>query len=307
MPPMPKSDKIWYNGELVNWDAANVHVLSHVVHYGSSVFEGIRCYNTEKGPAVFRLEEHVDRLFDSAKIYRMEIPYTREEVCEAILETIRVNGLEACYIRPVVFRGYGSLGVDPMTCPVETVIAIWEWGQYLGDEALKRGVSVCTSSWNRVAPNTLPFLAKAGGNYLNSQLVRMEANANGYDEGIVLGTDGLVSEGSGENIFVIRGGAVYTPASHHAILSGITRDTAIKLSRDAGIIVEERGIPREFLYIADEVFFTGTAAEITPICQIDKIQIGLGERGPVTEKLQQLFFDILYAKVEDRYNWLSFV
>ena len=265
MPPMPKSDKIWYNGELVNWDAANVHVLSHVVHYGSSVFEGIRCYNTEKGPAVFRIEEHVDRLFDSAKIYRMEIPYTREEVCEAILETIRVNGLEACYIRPVVFRGYGSLGVDPMTCPVETVIAVWEWGQYLGDEALKRGVSVCTSSWNRVAPNTLPFLAKAGGNYLNSQLVRMEANANGYDEGIILGTDGLVSEGSGENIFAIRGGTVYTPASHHAILSGITRDTAITLARDAGIIVEEQGIPREFLYIADEVFFTGTAAEITPI------------------------------------------
>ena len=307
MPPMPKSDKIWYNGELVDWDAANVHVLSHVVHYGSSVFEGIRCYNTEKGPAVFRLEEHVDRLFDSAKIYRMEIPYTREEVCEAILETIRVNGLDACYIRPVVFRGYGSLGVDPMTCPVETVIAVWEWGQYLGDEALKRGVSVCTSSWNRVAPNTLPFLAKAGGNYLNSQLVRMEANANGYDEGIVLGTDGLVSEGSGENIFVVRNGMVYTPASHHAILSGITRDTAIRLARDASIIVEERGIPREFLYIADEVFFTGTAAEITPICQIDKIQIGLGERGPVTEKLQQRFFDILYAKVKDRYNWLSFV
>lgn len=307
MPPMPKSDKVWYNGELVDWDAANVHVLSHVVHYGSSVFEGIRCYNTEKGPAVFRLNEHVDRLFDSAKIYRMEIPYSREEICEAILETIRVNGLDACYIRPVVFRGYGSLGVDPMTCPVETVIAVWEWGQYLGDEALKKGVSVCTSSWNRVAPNTLPFLAKAGGNYLNSQLVRMEANANGYDEGIVLGTDGLVSEGSGENIFVIRDGKVYTPASHYAILSGITRDTAITLARAAGISVEERGIPREFLYIADEVFFTGTAAEITPIRQIDKIQIGAGERGPVTEKLQQLFFDILYARVEDRYNWLSFV
>ena len=307
MPPMPKSDKVWYNGQLVDWDAANVHVLSHVVHYGSSVFEGIRCYNTEKGPAVFHLKEHVGRLFDSAKIYRMEIPYSREEICEAILETIRVNGLDACYIRPVVFRGYGSLGVDPMTCPVETVIAVWEWGQYLGDEALRKGVSVCTSSWNRVAPNTLPFLAKAGGNYLNSQLVRMEANANGYDEGIVLGTDGLVSEGSGENIFVIRDGKVYTPASHYAILSGITRDTAITLARAAGISVEERGIPREFLYIADELFFTGTAAEITPIRQIDKIQIGAGERGPVTEKLQQLFFDILYARGEDRYNWLSFV
>jgi branched-chain amino acid aminotransferase len=307
MPPMPKSEKIWYNGELLDWDAAHVHVLSHVVHYGSSVFEGIRCYNTEKGPAVFRLQEHVDRLFDSAKIYRMEIPYSREEVCEAILETIRVNKLNACYIRPVVFRGYGSLGVDPTTCPVETVIAVWEWGQYLGEEALKKGVSVCTSSWNRVAPNTLPFLAKAGGNYLNSQLVRMEANANGYDEGIVLGTDGLVSEGSGENIFVVRGDVVYTPSSHYAILSGITRDTAIALARDAGIRVEERGIPRELLYIADEVFFTGTAAEITPIRQIDKIQIGAGERGPVTEKLQGLFFDILHAKVEDRHNWLSFV
>jgi branched-chain amino acid aminotransferase len=274
MPPMPKCDKIWFNGEMVDWDNAKIHVLSHVVHYGSSVFEGIRCYKTEKGSAVFRLQEHVDRLFDSAKIYRMEIPYSPSEVCEAILDV---------------------------------VIAVWEWGQYLGEQALKEGVSVCTSSWNRVAPNTLPFLAKAGGNYLNSQLVRMEANMNGYDEGVVLGPDGLVSEGSGENIFVIRDGAIFTPASQYSILSGITRDTAITLARDAGLHLEERGIPREFLYIADEVFFTGTAAEITPIREIDKIVIGAGERGPITEKLQTAFFEVIRAKVEDRHNWLTFV
>jgi branched-chain amino acid aminotransferase len=304
---LPKSDKIWFNGELVDWDAANIHVLSHVVHYGSSVFEGIRCYNTSQGPAVFRLEEHVERLFDSAKIYRMEIPYSPAEVGQAILQTIRTNKLEECYIRPIVFRGYGSLGVDPMSCPVDTVIAVWEWGQYLGEEALQKGVSVCTSSWNRVAPNTLPFMAKAGGNYLNSQLVRMEANINGYDEGIVLGPDGLVSEGSGENIFVVRKGLIYTPASNHSILQGITRNTAITLARDLGIPVEECGIPREFLYVADEVFFTGTAAEITPVRGIDQIDIGTGARGPVTQKLQDAFFSILRGKEEDRHGWLTAV
>ncbi|MBT7862008.1 MAG: branched-chain amino acid transaminase, partial [Gemmatimonadetes bacterium] len=284
---MPKSKKIWFNGELVPWDEAQIHVLSHVVHYGSSVFEGIRCYHTDKGPAVFRLQEHTNRLFDSAKIYRMEIPYTREQVNEAILDTIRANSLDACYIRPVVFRGYGSLGVDPTTCPIDTVIAVWEWGQYLGAEALEQGVRVCTSSWNRVAPNTVPFLAKAGGNYLNSQLVRMEANMNGFDEGIVLDSSGLVSEGSGENLFVIRDGTIYTPASHHSILPGITRHAAITLAKDLGYVVEERGIPREFLYISDEVFFTGTAAEVTPIQSIDHIQIGDGRRGPITEQIQR--------------------
>ncbi len=304
---LPKSDKIWFNGELVDWDAANIHVLSHVVHYGSSVFEGIRCYKTSKGPAVFRLEEHVERLFDSAKIYRMEIPYSPAEVSQAILQTIRTNNLEECYIRPIVFRGYGSLGVDPMPCPIDTVIAVWEWGQYLGEEALQKGVSVCTSSWNRMAPNTFPFMAKAGGNYLNSQLVRMEANINGYDEGIVLGPDGLVSEGSGENIFVIRDGAIYTPAPSYSILSGITRHTAIALARDLGIEVEEKGIPRELLYVADEVFFTGTAAEITPVRRIDQIDVGAGERGPITQKLQEAFFAILQGEQEDRHGWLTAV
>ncbi|HCL30438.1 MAG TPA: branched chain amino acid aminotransferase [Candidatus Latescibacteria bacterium] len=304
---MPKSDKIWFNGELVPWDEARVHVLAHVVHYGSSVFEGIRCYETVKGPAVFRLEEHVDRLFDSAKIYRMEIPYSRKQLCDAVLETIRVNELKACYVRPICFRGYGSLGVDPTTCPVETVIAVWHWGQYLGEDALKKGVSVCTSSWNRSAPNTMPNLAKAGGNYLNSQLVRMEANLNGYDEGIVLGTDGLVSEGSGENIFAVKAGKIATPMSYQSILPGITRHTAITVARELGIEVEARPIPREFLYVADEVFFTGTAAEISPIRAIDQIEIGNGQRGPITEKIQTRFFQIVNAKVEDQHGWLTFV
>lgn len=307
MPPMPKSDKIWYNGDLVAWDEAQIHVLSHVVHYGSSVFEGIRCYNTKKGPAVFRLQEHIDRLFDSAKIYRMDLPFSRQQLVEAVLETVRVNKLDACYIRPICFRGYGSLGVDPLSCPVDTVIAVWHWGEYLGEEALKKGVSVCTSSWNRSAPNTMPNLAKAGGNYLNSQLVRMEANINGYDEGIVLGTDGLVSEGSGENIFAVKAGKIATPMSYQSILPGITRHTAITIARELGIEVEARPIPREFLYVADEVFFTGTAAEISPIRAIDQIQIGSGTRGPVTEKIQTRFFETINAEVEDQHGWLTFV
>jgi len=307
MPPMPKSDKIWFNGELVPWDQARIHVLAHVVHYGSSVFEGIRCYHTQKGPAVFRLEEHIDRLFDSAKIYRMEIPYSRDQIREAVLDTIRVNKLDACYVRPICFRGYDSLGVDPTTCPVDAAIAVWHWGEYLGDDALKKGVSVCTSSWNRSAPNTLPNLAKAGGNYLNSQLVRMEANLNGYDEGVVLSTDGLVSEGSGENIFAVKAGRIITPMSYQSILPGLTRNTAITLAADLGIEVVEQPMPREFLYVADEVFFTGTAAEISPIRAIDQIQIGDGARGPITEKIQTLFFQTINAEVEDRHGWLTFV
>ena len=304
---MPQSEKIWFNGSLINWDDAKIHVLSHVVHYGSSVFEGIRCYNTEKGPAVFRLQDHVNRLFESAKIYRMEISYTREEICDAILETIRINKLQECYIRPVAFRGYGSLGVNPLDCPTDVVIAVWEWGQYLGPEAVEKGVSVCTSSWNRMAANTMPSLAKAGGNYLNSQLVKMEAKLNGYDEGIVLDTDGLVSEGSGENLFIMKNGTVYTPSSSFSILPGITRHTAITLARGLGMRVEQRAIPRESIYISDEVFFTGTAAEITPIRAVDQISIGSGERGPITRKLQDAFFAMTSGRDEDPHGWLSFV
>ncbi len=304
---MAQSDKIWFNGELINWEDAKIHVLSHVVHYGSSVFEGIRCYKTKSGPAVFRLDDHIGRLFDSAKIYRMEVPYTANQVQEAVLETIRTNKLEECYVRPVVFRGYGAIGVLPFEAPVEVAIAVWEWGQYLGDEAVQKGVSVCTSSWNRMAPNTFPFFAKAGGNYLNSQLVKMEANIDGYDEGIALGTDGLVSEGSGENIFAMKNSSIYTPSSSFSILPGITRHSAITLARDLGYKVEQRAIPREFLYVADEIFFTGTAAEITPVRAIDKIPIGTGERGPITKELQEVFFAITNGEDDDRYGWLTHV
>jgi len=307
MPPMPKADKIWFNGELVNWDDARIHVLSHVVHYGSSVFEGMRCYETEKGAACFRLENHVNRIFDSAKIYRMPIPYSKEEIANAILETIRANNLKSCYIRPIAFRGYGSLGVDPTTCPVDVVIAVWEWGAYLGAEALQKGASVRISSWNRLAPNTMPSLAKAGANYMNSQLIKLEAMADGYAEGIALDSQGYVSEASGENIFMVKNGAIYTPSSGSSILPGITRHSVITLARDLGYTVTQRPIPRESLYIADEVFFTGSAAEVTPIAEIDHIPVGEGSRGPVTKELQDAYFGITTGEREDKHGWLTYV
>ena len=307
MTAMSKTNKIWFNGNFVNWDDAKIHVLSHVVHYGSSIFEGMRSYNTKKGPACFRLKDHVNRLFDSAKIYRMPIPYTKEEITKAILETIRVNKLKSCYIRPIVFRGYGELGVNPMSCPVQTVIAVWEWGAYLGQDALEKGVSVRFSSWNRLAPNTMPAIAKAGANYMNSQLIKMEANADGYMEGIGLDTMGYVSEGGGENIFMVKNGKLYTPSTGSSILPGITRHSVIVLSREMGYSVNARSIPREALYIADEVFFTGSAAEITPIAQIDRIEIGNGACGPITKDLQEAFFKITSGDEEDRYGWLTYV
>jgi len=299
--------KIWFNNELVDWDEAKIHVLSHVVHYGSSVFEGIRCYKNKKGSAIFRLEDHVKRLFDSAKIYMMEIPYTEDEICEAVVETIKANKLEECYIRPVVFRGYEELGVNPLNCPVEVVIAAWEWGSYLGQEALEEGVDVGVSTWRRMAPNTLPNMAKAGGNYLNSQLVKMEAIRHGYDEGIILDYHGMVSEGSGENIFIIKNGEIYTPPVSSSILPGITRDSIIKIANEMNINVREERIPREMLYLADEAFFTGTAAEITPIRSVDGIEVGDGKRGPLTKKLQESFFKILRAEIEDRFEWLRYI
>lgn len=301
-----KVDKIWMNGKFVNWDDANVHVLSHVVHYGSSLFEGLRCYNTKKGPAIFRLQEHTKRLFNSCKIYRMELPYTLDELNQAQLELVRINKLEDCYIRPVAYRGYNSLGVDPRACPVDVAIAAWRWGKYLGPEALELGVDVCVSSWNRMAPNTFPAMAKCGANYMNSQLIKLEALSHGYSEGIALDHNGMVSEGSGENIFMVRQGSLITPPFNASILPGITRRTVIKLAEEMGIPVIERNIPREALYIADEVFFTGSAAEITPINSIDKVLIGKGGRGPITEKLQTAFFDIV-EKGNDPYGYLSFV
>lgn len=302
-----ESGKIWFNGEFVDWKEASVHALSHVIHYGSSVFEGIRCYNTKKGPAVFRLEEHVERLYNSAKIYRMEIPYPLEEFCQSILDTIKINKLEACYIRPAIFRGYAELGVYPLNCPVECLIAVWAWGKYLGEEAIENGVNVGVSTWRRMAPNTMPNMAKAGSNYMNSQLAKMEAVSNGYDEAIMLDYHGMVSEGSGENIFLVNDGILYTPPRASSLLAGITRDSIITLAGELELEVKEEEIPREMLYIADELFLTGTAAEVTPIRSVDNIIIGSGKRGEITKKLQDRFFSILDGDAEDTYGWLTFL
>ncbi|MBN1780898.1 branched-chain amino acid transaminase [bacterium] len=302
-----ESLKIWKNGEFIPWNEGHVHLASHVLHYGSSMFEGARCYKTRKGSAIFRLEDHTRRLFNSAKIYRMEIPFTQGEINEACKEILRVNKLEAAYLRPLVYRGYGPLGVDPRGCPVEVAILTWEWGAYLGKEALEKGVDVCFSSWHRHAPNTMPTLAKAGGNYLNSQLIKLEAILDGYTEGIALTSDGYVSEGSGENIFVIIQNKIYTPPLSSAILPGITRDSVFTLARDLGYTIVEQVLPREMLYIADEIFFTGTAAEISPIRSIDHIQIGAGSRGPVTTVIQKKLFSILGAEEEDKYGWLYYI
>ncbi len=300
--------KIWHNGNFINWDDANIHVMSHVVHYGTAVFEGIRCYKTKKGSAIFRLPEHIKRLFNSAKIYRMTPPdFSYDQIYQACIDSVKKNNFEECYIRPVVFRGLGEFGVNPLNSPIETYIMTWYWGQYLGPEALEKGVEVQVASWNRFSPNTLPALAKAGANYMNSQLIKMEAIANGYVEGIALDTYGYVSEGSGENIFIVRDNIIYTPPMCASVLPGITRHSIIKLAKDHGFKVREEMIPREILYIADEVFFTGTAAEITPICSIDKIQIGNGKRGPITKKLQETFFGILSGKKEDNRGWLQYV
>jgi branched-chain amino acid aminotransferase len=302
------TEKIWHNGRLIPWQEATIHVLSHVVSYGSSVFEGVRCYSTPSGPAVFRLREHVRRMMDSAKIYRMEnIGFNAEQLADAMLEVVRVNKMDACYIRPIVLRGYGDIGVYGQKNPMDVYIACWEWGKYLGDDALAKGVDVCVSSWNRMAPNTLPALAKAGANYMNSQLIKMEAVANGYSEGIALDVAGYVSEGSGENIFVVRDGKIHTPPLGASVLPGITRDSILTLAREADIPVVETIIPREMLYIADEVFFSGTAAEITPIRSIDRITIGSGRRGPVAEQLQKEFFGVINGTREDTYGWLSHI
>ena len=299
--------KIWFSGKFVDWKDANIHVCSHVVHYGSAVFEGLRCYNTKQGAATFRLKEHVRRLFNSAKIYRIKIPFTEQEVFDACMETIRVNKQQEAYVRPIVFRGYDSLGVDPRSCPVECVVMTWAWGAYLGAEAINVGVDVRVSSWNRMAPNTFPALAKCGANYMNSQLIKQEALVDGYIEGIALDTAGYVSEGSGENIFIIMNGKIYTPPLGASVLPGITRDSVIRIATDMGYEIIEQIIPREMLYIADEVFFTGSAAEVSPIKSIDRIPVGAGRRGPITEKIQRRFFDIIEGQVEDPYGWLTYV
>ena len=300
-----KTEKIWHNGKLISWDDARIHVLSHVVSYGSAVFEGIRCYKTKQGPAVFRLRDHMVRLVRSAHIYRMEIPFPLDGLVNGAIELVRANQMESCYIRPIVLRGYGEVGVDPAGNPVETYLACWQWGKYLGDEALAQGVDVCVSSWRRPAPDTLPQMSKAAPNYMNSQLIKMEAKANGYVEGISLDIQGYVAEGSGENIFVVYDGRLWTPPLANAGLPGITRATILTLCHDLEIPVVEQPIPREMLYTADEVFFTGTAAEITPIRSIDKIKIGAGRRGPIAERLQKEFFAITEGAKPDRHGWLT--
>lgn len=304
---MKEAHYIWMDGDLVPWKDAKIHILSHVVHYGSSVFEGMRAYSTPKGTALFRLREHVERLFNSAKIYRMEIPFTVEEIEDAIIQVVRKNDLGSAYIRPVVYRGYAELGVNPFNCPVNVAIAAWEWGKYLGDDALENGVDVMISTWRRMAPNTFPAMAKAGANYMNSQLIKMEAIVNGYIEGIALDIMGFISEGSGENLFIVKDGEIFTPSLGSSILLGITRDSVIRIAQDFGIKVNEQRIPRELIYIADEVFFTGSAAEITPIRSVDKITISNGKRGPITKKLQEELLGIAEGKREDRYGWLTFV
>ncbi len=300
---LQKTEKIWHNGKLIRWDDANIHVMSHVVHYGSSVFEGVRCYELPSGPAIFRAKEHMQRLLDSAKIYRMDVNYSLEELVSYMVDLIAANGTWPCYIRPIVFRGYGDAGVTPIHCPVEVYMINYPWGKYLaGDDS---GVDVCISSWTRLAPNTLPAMAKAGANYMNSQLIRMEANANGYSEGIALDSNGYVSEGSGENVFVVRNGILQTAPLGNSVLPGITRDAVLKIARDIGIPVFESGIPREMLYIADEVFFTGTAAEVTPVRSVDKIKVGKGELGPITKMVQKEFFSIVRGEKPDRFGWLT--
>src|SRR5579863_925636 len=272
------TEKIWHNGRFIAWDDAKIHVLAHVTSYGSSVFEGLRCYSTPKGPMIFRLREHMRRLHDSAKIYRMDMPHSIDELSKASVELVALNKLESCYIRPLVIRGYGGVGVYAKECPIETYLACWEWGKYLGDEAMEQGVDVCVSSWTRLAPNTLPAMSKAGANYMNSQLIRMEAAINGYSEGIALDAAGYVSEGSGENVFVVRDGKIHTPPLGASVLPGITRDSVIQLAQLLGIPLVETLVPREMLYIADEVFFSGTAAEVTPVRSIDRIVIGKGKQ-----------------------------
>jgi len=304
---LPGTGKIWMNGTLVDWADARIHIASHVIHYGSGVFEGARCYSTPKGAACFRLGPHMRRLFDSARVYRMECRYGQAELEEAVLGTIRANGFQACYIRPLLYRGYATLGVNPLPCPVDAAIMLWEWGAYLGAGALDSGVDVCVTSWTRTAPNTFPALAKSCANYANAALIKMEATVEGYAEGISLDTGGHLAEGSAANLFLVRDGVIYTPPVAASILPGITRDSVMTIARDLGYTVREEMLPREMAYIADEVFFTGTAVEITPIRTIDRIRVGDGTRGPVTAALQRAFFGIISGEIPDTRGWLTYV
>jgi branched-chain amino acid aminotransferase len=298
-----KTEKIWHNGKLIRWEDATIHVMSHVVHYGSSVFEGVRCYQLPTGPAIFRAQEHMQRLLDSAKIYRIDVDYSRDELVAAMVEVVKNNGVSPCYIRPIVLRGYGEAGVNPFNSPTEVYIINYPWGKYLGSN--DEGADVCVSSWTRLAPNTLPAMAKSGANYMNSQLMKMEAIVNGYVEGIALDANGYVSEGSGENVFVVRNDVLQTAPLGNSVLPGITRNCVLTIARDLGIPVLESGIPREMLYIADEAFFTGTAAEVTPIRSVDKIMVGNGGANPITKAIQKEFYAIVRGEKPDKHGWLT--
>jgi branched-chain amino acid aminotransferase len=301
----PGTGKVWMNGTLVDWKDANIHIATHVVHYGSGVFEGARCYATKSGPACFRLDDHVRRLIESARIYRMESQYDAAAIRSAILETIRANGFNACYIRPIVYRGYEALGVNPFPCPVDVAILLWEWPAMFTGDALEQGVDVKVSTWARIAPNTLPALAKSVANYANSQLIKMEALVEGYSEAIALDHTGLISEGSGQNVFLVRDRVIYTPPTSSSVLGGITRDSVMTIAREQGFEVREQALPREMLYLADEAFFAGTAVEVTPIRSVDKIKVGTGSRGPVTAAIQARFFEIVRGEAPDTHGWLT--
>ena len=307
MAKLDATEWIWRDGEFIAWQDANVHVLAHSMQFGSSAFEGIRCYSTPRGPAIFRLEDHLQRLINSCKIYRMEVPYTVDELVAANCELVEKNGLDACYLRPMVIRGYGAAGMVPFDSPIEVFLPCWKWGAYLGDHAMENGADACVSSWHRMAPNTTPSMAKVAGNYLGGQLIKMEALANGYDEAIALGPDGLISEGSGQNVFVVQRGIVYTTTTNGTLLPGITRDSIITIARDLGLDVREQPLQREMLYTAEEIFLTGTASEVTPVRSVDKIKVGIGRAGEVTKLLQRTFLDIVQGKAEDKYHWLCHV
>jgi len=304
---LPGTGKIWMNGSLVDWTDAKIHIASHTIHYGSGVFEGARCYDTVKGPACFRLDAHMRRLFDSARIYRMDVPYDQQTLTDAVVEVIQANAFRACYIRPLIYRGYDSLGVHGNTCPVDVAIIVWEWPSYYSKESVEEGIDVKISTWARNAPNTTPAMAKSVANYANAQLIKMEADADGYTEAIALDTYGNLSEGSGQNIFVVRDGVINTPPIGNSVLAGITRDCVITLARDLGFDVREQTLPRETLYLADEVFFVGTAVEVTPIRSVDRIAVGRGRRGPITEAVQQRFFQIVRGDTPDTHGWLQYL
>ncbi len=305
MAKIGESEWIWRDGALVKWQDATLHVLAHSVQFGSAVFEGIRCYPTPKGPAIFRLREHLKRMFDSCKIYRMVPPWTMEQMIEAHKQVVRANELDQCYIRPMVLRGYGAAGMVPHDSPIETFVPCWPWGTYLGEDALEKGVDACVSTWNRVAPNTIPAAAKIAGNYLSGQLIKMEALRNGFDEAIALGPDGMLSEGSGQNVFVVDGGVLYTPPLDGTLLPGITRDTVINIAKDEGLTVMVQPLTRETLYTSEECFVCGTASEVTPIKSVDRLPVGDGKVGPITRRIQQRYLDIVYGRIPDTHGWLT--